>query len=68
MSRKITPKNALIEKIRGLPPERLAEVEDFVDFLREREDRRLVKAALRLSEGPLNRIWNNADDAAYDKP
>lgn len=26
----------LIEKIQSLPPERIAEVEDFVDFLRER--------------------------------
>ena len=28
----------LIEKIKQLPPQRLAEVEDFVDFLRTRED------------------------------
>ncbi len=27
----------LMEKIRALPPERIAEVEDFVDFLRQRE-------------------------------
>ena len=30
---------ALIEKIQQLPPKRLAEVEDFVDFLRTREER-----------------------------
>ena len=30
---------ALIEKIQQLPPQRLAEVEDFVDFLRTREER-----------------------------
>jgi hypothetical protein len=29
-------KEALIEKIESLPPERRAEVEDFVDFLRNR--------------------------------
>jgi Protein of unknown function (DUF2281) len=28
---------ALIDKIATLPPQRLAEVEDFVDFLRTRE-------------------------------
>jgi hypothetical protein len=27
----------ILEKLRQLPPERLAEVEDFVDFLRARE-------------------------------
>lgn len=30
---------ALIEKIQQLPPQRLAQVEDFVDFLRAREER-----------------------------
>ena len=40
----------LIEKIRSLRPERVAEVEDFVDFLRQRdEDRRLAQAAAKLS-------------------
>lgn len=34
----------LMEKIRTLPAERIAEVEDFVDFLRERA-RRLKAAA-----------------------
>ena len=38
----------LIEKIKQLPPKRLAEVEDFVDFLRTREDdQRLVHAVAR---------------------
>ncbi|OFW24283.1 MAG: toxin-antitoxin system, antitoxin component, Xre family protein, partial [Acidobacteria bacterium RIFCSPLOWO2_12_FULL_66_21] len=41
----------LIEKIQSLPPERVEEVEDFVDFLKAREqDRALVQAAARLSE------------------
>ncbi|MBE7421477.1 MAG: DUF2281 domain-containing protein [Zoogloeaceae bacterium] len=39
---------ALIEKIRQLPPQRLAEVEDFVDFLRTREER--AAAGARLGE------------------
>ena len=67
MAKKDTRKNALIDKIDELPPEKLAVVEDFVDFLRGRKDRHLVAAALRISEGPLKRIWDNADDAAYDK-
>ena len=31
----------LIEKIKSLPPERIAEVEDFVDFIAQRDERRL---------------------------
>lgn len=44
------------------------EVEDFVDFLRQRDsDRRMVRAAARLSEGSLSKVWDNPDDAEYDR-
>ena len=56
----------LIEKIRNLPPERVAEVEDFVDFLVQRENRRLVKTATKLSEDAFQKVWDNTDDADYD--
>ncbi|MBI3371926.1 MAG: hypothetical protein HY017_09255 [Betaproteobacteria bacterium] len=39
---------ALIEKLKSLPPERMAEVEDFVDFLRTREEEARDAAADRL--------------------
>jgi hypothetical protein len=43
----------LIEKLKALPPERRAEVEDFIDFLQGREDdQRLTRSAARASEGP----------------
>ena len=58
---------ALIQKLRELSPERLAEVEDFVDFLRQREDdRQLTQAAARLSEASFQKIWDNDEDAVYD--
>ena len=57
----------LLEKIECLPPERIAEVEDFVDFLREREERQLVQAAARASEPAFAKVWDNPDDAAYDE-
>lgn len=58
----------LIEKIKQLPPQRLAEVEDFVDFLRTREDeQRLTLAAAKIAEGSFTAVWNNDDDAAYDR-
>lgn len=58
----------LIEKIKQLPPQRLAEVEDFVDFLRTREDeQRLTQAAAKVAEASFARVWNNDEDAAYDR-
>ena len=41
---------ALLEKLKALPPERRAEVEDFVDFLKAREERTRDEAAQRLGE------------------
>lgn len=58
----------LFEKIRRLPAERVAEVEDFVDFLRLRDDeRRITQAASRISEAAFARVWENPDDADYDR-
>jgi hypothetical protein len=57
----------LIEKIMNLPPERVAEVEDFVDFIAQRDDQRLVQAAARLSEDSFRQVWDNEDDSVYDQ-
>jgi hypothetical protein len=57
----------LIDKIKQLPPQRLAEVEDFVDFLRAREDEQhLTQAAAKISEASFAAVWNNDEDAAFD--
>ncbi|MCC5793474.1 MAG: hypothetical protein JJT85_01910 [Chromatiales bacterium] len=40
----------LLEKLKRLPPARLAEVEDFVDFLSAREERTRDDAVRRLGE------------------
>jgi hypothetical protein len=59
---------ALIEKIRQLGPEQRLEVEDFVDFLRERRDERaLVRDAAQSSTEAFAKVWDNADDAIYDR-
>ena len=58
----------LIDKIRSLPPEKYAEVEDFVDFLKMRDEDRLVThAATKLSEESFRQVWDNPDDAEYDR-
>lgn len=58
----------LLEKLRGLSPDWLAEVEDFVDFLRQRNsDAALVLAAARLSEDSFREVWDNPDDDDFDR-
>ena len=59
--------DTLIQKIRRLPPERVSEVEEFVDFLAVREQcRHFTQAAERLSEEAFRAVWDNSDDAEYD--
>jgi hypothetical protein len=41
---------ALIEKLKSLPPQQRAEVEDFVDFLMTREERARDEGAQRLGK------------------
>jgi hypothetical protein len=58
----------LAEKLAHLPPERIAEVIDFVDFLADREhERGLVRAAQATSQPALAILWNNDIDAVYDR-
>jgi hypothetical protein len=59
----------LVEKIRSLPADKLAEVEDFVDSLRQREEeRRLGTAVTGASEAPFAKVWDNPEDDDYDRP
>ena len=59
---------ALIAKILGMSDKRVAEVEDFVDFLHQRqEDPRLTHAASKMAEKALAKVWSNSADAAYDR-
>jgi len=58
----------LLAKIRRLPPERVTEVEDFVDFLHGRdEEQQLTRAASQLSEAAFAKVWESPDDADYDR-
>ena len=64
----------LIQKIQSLPPERVIEVDDFVEFLRLRvqqdqaqaQDRALTRMTAQASEASFARVWDNAEDEAYD--
>lgn len=57
----------LIEKIQSLPPDQLAEVDDFVDFLRLRDQERvLTQRAAQVSAPTFAAVWDNPDDEVYD--
>jgi len=59
---------ALIGKLEALPPERVNEVEDFIDFIKQRDqDQQLTQAARRLAEQSFASVWDNPDDAVYDQ-
>lgn len=53
----------LMAKIAALPAERVAQVEDFLDFLHDRERARAFAAA---STSAFANLWDNLEDAAYD--
>jgi hypothetical protein len=67
MSKRAPRESALIRKIRNLPPEKVAEVENFVEFLSQREDRQLTQTAAKLAAKAFRRVWDNPADAAYDR-
>lgn len=57
----------MLEKLEHLSPERLAEVEDFIDFLNQRDqEKRLRQDYAQASEDTFNKVWDNEDDAIYD--
>ncbi len=61
----------LIRKIGALPVARIAEVEDFVDFIGQREedaasDAALRQAAMTASAPAFAAVWNNPEDDVYD--
>ena len=63
------PANAqgLIEKIQTLPPDRLVEVEDFIDFIRPREhERAFTRDAAGASAPAFAAVWNNSGDDSCD--
>ena len=58
---------ALIEKLNTLPADRRAEVEDVVDFIRQRDqDWLLIRAVGATSAPAFAAVWSNPEDDAYD--
>jgi hypothetical protein len=66
-----TTEQRVIEKIRGLFPEQMLQVEEFIDSLYKKDtnvtDYEITFAATKLSEPTFQKIWDNPEDAEYDK-
>jgi hypothetical protein len=59
--------DTILRKIKALPGDKQAEVEDFVDFILSRIDGPAsARDTAALSQKSFERVWSNPDDAAYD--
>ena len=59
---------SLVERIEHLPPEKREKVERFLELIEsEISDEDLTRAAMKLSESSLAKVWDNDRDAAYDR-
>jgi hypothetical protein len=57
----------LSEKLESLSADQIAEVEQFVAFLRQRgHDHMTSQTAATFSNPAFEAVWNNVEDAAYD--
>lgn len=60
-------KRLIIEKIRLLPPDRVSQVADFIDFISQRDqERELLKTAGKMAEDTFKKVWDNSEDDIYD--
>ena len=58
----------ILDKLQRLSPEKIAEVEDFVDFLQQRElENQMIQAVAQLAEPSFQAVWDNSEDSAYDR-
>lgn len=58
----------MVSRLRRKIAQRLAEVEDFVDFLRVRDEENCYATAVaKASELSLAADWDNDEDASYDR-
>lgn len=59
--------SSLAEKIQTLSSDQIAEVEDFVEFLRLRgQERALTRSSAEASAPAFEAVWTNPEDDVYD--
>jgi len=60
----------ILTQIRQLSPDKIQKLEEFIDQLSQlnnNSDQYLTFAASKLSESTLAKIWDNLENAEYDK-
>lgn len=58
----------ILAKIRMLPPDKVAEVVDFVDFISQKDqERQMIQTAGEMAQDAFRGVWDNAEDDAYDR-
>jgi hypothetical protein len=59
--------SSLSDKIHSLPPEQIAEVEEFIARLSSRDpESALRRSSATISKPAFAAVWNNPEDDAYD--
>ena len=60
--------NRVIKKVNQLSVEEIEQVEHFIDSLKKNDlDNRLTLTSKKLAESVFERVWDNPEDAEYDK-
>lgn len=57
----------VVEILEHLSPERIAEVADFIEFLKQKDQENSLREDFaNISEKKFAQVWDNDEDAAYD--
>ncbi len=67
MAKPMQNTQALIEKIQSLPTDQITEVEDFVDFLRQRTKRSKITASTKALDFPVISVGKWPDDLSLSR-
>ncbi len=67
MAKPMQNTQALIEKIQSLPTDQITEVEDFVDFLRQRTKRNKITASNKALDFPVISVGKWPDDLSLSR-
>jgi hypothetical protein len=59
--------NSILTKIRLLPETKILEIENFVDFILNKNSNENVKNFQKLAENCFAKVWDNEKDDVYNK-
>ncbi len=58
----------ILTKIRMLPPDKVVEIVNFVDFISHKgRERQLLQVVGQMAEDTFKKIWDNSEDDVYDQ-